>query len=114
MGYMKVVCDGPGVHKTIENLLCLSIGNRIAPDTMWYDWSPEDNEFVIMGITAKQAGKLMNYIYEKSPDYIQRRLRFKLVGYSDDSFRKPRDSWEALAFMLQAFPKRRKFEDETR
>ena len=109
MGYMKIFCDGPGIHGDVENLLCLAIGNRLAPDTMWYDWDSGDNEFLVMGLTARQANRLMNYIYDKAKDYAKLRLRFKLIGYSDDSFRKPRDSWEALRWMLQAFPKRRRF-----
>ena len=113
MGYLKVICEAPGIQKTVENLLCLSIGSGVAPDSMWWDYNVDDGEFICMGITANQANKLLNYIYEKSPEYMRHRLRFRLVGYSDNNFEKPKDNWEALNYMLQAFPKRRNIKNGT-
>lgn len=108
MGYLKIICEAPSINKTIENLMCLAIGCKLVPDKMWYDYNPEDREFIIMGVTAAQANKLINYIFDKAPDYAQKYIRFRLIGYSEDNFQKPKDSWEALHYMLQSFPKRRR------
>ena len=111
MGYLKVVCEAPGVQKSIENLLCLAVGARRIPEMTWWDFDEEDRVFTIMGLTANQAEKLIKYLYDKAPEYSKSYLRFRMVGYSADDFRKPRDSWEALAFMLQSFPKRKRLND---
>lgn len=108
MGYLKITYEAPTVCKTLEDLLCLAVGVRKIPQTTWWDLNEDDHEFIVMGITAKEGEKLVKYIYEKIPDYAKKYLRFKLVGYDTNSFPKPRDSWEALNFMLQSFPKRRK------
>lgn len=112
MGYLKIICEGPAVNKNVEDLLCLAIGQKLAPDNMWYDYNVDDHEFLIMGLTAKQTERLINYIYERLPDYSKKLVRFRMIGYSE-SEQKPRDSWEALNYMLQAFPKRRRFKDGT-
>lgn len=108
MGYLKIIVEAPGVQKTVEDLLCLSVGVRKMPQQMWWDYDNDDKTFIVMGITAKEAEKLVRYIYEKSPEYSQKYLRFRLVAYDQKEYPKPKDSWEALNYMLQSFPKRKK------
>ena len=108
MGYLKIIVEAPGVRKNIEDLLCLSVGVRKMPQQMWWDYDDGEKTFIVMGITAKEAEKLIKYIYEKAPEYAKSFLRFRLVAYDLKEFPKPKDSWEALDFMLQSFPKRKK------
>ena len=108
MGYLKIIVESPGVRKNVEDLLCLSVGVRKMPQQMWWDYDDSEKTFIVMGITAKEAEKLIKYIYEKAPEYSKSFLRFRLVAYDLKEFPKPKDSWEALDFMLQSFPKRKK------
>lgn len=111
MGYLKVIVEAPGVQKTIEDLLCLSIGVRKMPQQMWWDYDEDDKTFVVMGITLKEAEKLIKYIYEKAPEYVKSFIRFRLVAYDANEYPKPKNEWEALEYMLQSFPKRRKVQE---
>ena len=78
------------------------------PQQAWWDYDKDENCFTVMGITMREAERLIKFIYDHMLDEIKHDMRFKLVGYDLAEVPKPKDSWEALNYMLQSFPKRKR------
>lgn len=108
MGYLKIDCNVPGAHRAVEDWLCIAVGEKKIPDSSWWDYDRDENCFTIMGITMKEAEKLIRFIYEHIPLIMKRDMRFKLVGYDLKDVPKPKSNWEAIDYMLQSFPKKKR------
>lgn len=108
MGYLKIDCNVPGAHRAVEDWLCIAVGEKKIPDSSWWDYDQDENCFIVMGISMPEAEKLIRFIHDHIHDAVKRNMRFKLVGYDLKDVPKPKSNWEAIDYMLQSFPKKKR------
>ena len=103
MGILKIKYDPPVTSDIIGNLLCKALVSGVLnKNHVWEDKENLETVFVY-GMVGYEVRKLKEFANEKLKLKRKKHVKFLMLGFKENDYPKPKDSWEALHYMLQDF-----------
>ena len=103
MGILKIVYKEPASSNIVGALLCKALGKGVINnDHVWEDKEDLKTVFVY-GMHGYEVRKLKEFADAKLKSRYKNHIKFLMLGFKEHDYPKPKDSWEALHYMLQDF-----------
>lgn len=103
MGILKIVYKEPALFNIVGTLLCKAFGKGIINNDHVWEVKEDLKTVFVYGMHGYEVRKLKEFADAKLKSRYKNRIKFLMLGFKENDYPKPKDSWEALHYMLQDF-----------
>jgi len=103
MGILKIKYEPPATSDIVGNLLCKALVDGALDKNLVWETKESLETVFIYGMKAYEVQKLKTFADSKMKPKYKNHIKFLMLGFKENDYPKPKDSWEALHYMLQDF-----------